>query len=131
MDMCLHTNMPIYAQKNSLQRKLRTGRSAVHSHLEEPQQGGSGAALRALAQDSLDCVPSAIPFVSCIIRLNLSVTQFSHVQSRNNIYFLGVLWMTTRRDCAYLTLAPKSHMVKTHHNLLEFYGMSQKCPQSL
>lgn len=28
--------MPIYAQKNSLQRKLRgTGRSAVHSHLEE------------------------------------------------------------------------------------------------
>lgn len=61
------------------------------------QQGGSGAALRALAQDSLDCVPSAIPFVSCIIRLNLSVTQFSHAQSRNNIYFLGVLRMITCR----------------------------------
>lgn len=47
-----HLEEPHSAQRQ-WQVKLRsTGRSAVHSHLEEPQQGGSGAALRALAQSS-------------------------------------------------------------------------------
>lgn len=36
-------------------------------------------------------IGSQLTFTSHIIQLNSSVTQFSHPQSRNDIYFLGVL----------------------------------------